>query len=67
MGGLVDAMGDTGLRDAARDFESSWGDGRHVLGRDLDALRDASRACADAFRQVDEQTVNALVEGEAGQ
>jgi hypothetical protein len=67
MGDMVEAMGDKKLRSAARDFEKSWGDGRFVLGRDLQALRDASRACADAFRETDEQTVNALVEGQKEQ
>lgn len=67
MGGMVDALGDQRMRDAAQDFEGSWGDGRYVLGRDMVALRDASRSCADAFRQTDEQTVNALVEGNGGQ
>lgn len=67
MGGMVDAMGDKRMRDAARDFEKSWGDGRFVLGRDLVALRDASRTAADAFRDTDEQTANTLTEGREGQ
>jgi hypothetical protein len=67
MGGMVDAMGDRRVQDAARDFEKSWGDGRFVLGRDLVALRDASRTAADAFRGTDEQTANALTQGNGGQ
>lgn len=67
MGGMVDAMGDKRMRDAGRDFEKSWGDGRFVLGRDLVALRDASRTAADAFRSTDEQAANALTESSGGQ
>ncbi|MFC0109613.1 hypothetical protein [Kibdelosporangium aridum] len=67
MGDVVEALADQKLETAAWDFEKAWGDGRYVLGRDLDGLRDASRAVADAFQQTDEQTVNALTEGENGQ
>ncbi|WP_433119404.1 hypothetical protein [Micromonospora sp. CA-246542] len=60
MGAVVDTLGQRGLEDAARNFEKRWGDGRHVVGKDLGGVRDAAKAVADAFRETDTQTVNAL-------
>lgn len=55
-----DALGNRTLQDGARDFERSWGDGRFVLGRDLEGVRDAAKAVVDAFEQTDQATVDAL-------
>jgi hypothetical protein len=57
---VVDNLGQRDLESAAYDFEKRWGDGRFVVYRDLDGLRDAAKAVADAFQETDEQTVNAL-------
>ncbi|MEV6365941.1 hypothetical protein FXF53_24460 [Micromonospora sp. WP24] len=60
MGSVVDTLGQRELEKAAHEFEKRWGDGRHVVAKDLEGVRDASKAVADAFRETDEQTVNAL-------
>ncbi|MEV4810100.1 hypothetical protein [Micromonospora avicenniae] len=60
MGHVVDTLGQRELEKAAHEFEKKWGDGRHVVAKDLEGVRDAAKAVADAFRETDEQTVNAL-------
>ena len=60
MGAVVDTLGQRDLEGAAHEFEKRWGDGRYVLAKDLDGVRDAAKAVADAFRETDEQTVAAL-------
>ncbi|MFD0785375.1 hypothetical protein ACFQZ8_15820 [Micromonospora azadirachtae] len=60
MGHAVDTLGQRELEKAAHEFEKKWGDGRHVVAKDLEGVRDAAKAVADAFRETDEQTVNAL-------
>jgi len=60
MGAVVDTLGQRELEGAAREFEKRWGDGRYVLAKDLDGVRDAAKAVADAFWETDEQTVAAL-------
>ncbi|MGW4464938.1 hypothetical protein [Micromonospora sp. NPDC004704] len=62
MGQLVDTLGQHDLESAAHEFEKRWGDGRHVLAKDLEGVRDAAKAVADAFRETDEQTAAALTE-----
>ncbi|MEV4758827.1 hypothetical protein AB0J86_27535 [Micromonospora sp. NPDC049559] len=60
MGHLVDSLGQHDLESAAHEFEKRWGDGRHVVGKDLEGVRDAAKSVADAFRTTDEETVAAL-------
>ena len=60
MGHLVDDLGQRTLESAAQTFEKSWSDGRYVIGRDLDGVRDASKAVVDAFQKTDDSTVDAL-------
>jgi hypothetical protein len=67
LGGLVDALGQDELEGAARKFEKSWGDGRYVVGRDLEGVRDAAKSVADAFRQTDDATAEALTAPPAGE
>ncbi|MFC4020556.1 hypothetical protein ACFOW4_21805 [Micromonospora sp. GCM10011542] len=66
MGHVVDTLGQRDLQKAAHDFEKRWGDGRHVVAKDLEGVRDAAKAVADAFRETDEQTVNALTNPDDG-
>ncbi|MEU8256627.1 hypothetical protein AB0C06_20460 [Micromonospora inaquosa] len=60
MGPVVDTLGQHELEAAAREFEKRWGDGRYVVAKDLEGVRDAAKAVADAFRETDDQTVAAL-------
>lgn len=60
MGNQVRSLGQRELQAAARDFERSWNDGRHVVDKDLRDVRDASKTVADAFQQVDDAVVAAL-------
>jgi hypothetical protein len=60
MGHLVQLLGQRDLQSAGQRFEKSWSDGRHVIGKDLGDIRDASKAVADAFQQTDEAVINAL-------
>ncbi|MFI5934100.1 hypothetical protein [Actinoplanes sp. NPDC051494] len=65
MGREVDSLGHRGLQKAARHFEKRWGDGRHVVGKDLSGVRDAAKAVADAFAETDTAVGNALDPGTA--
>ena len=60
MGAEVDTLGHRDLEKAGHHFEKRWGDGRHVVGKDMEGVRDAAKAVADAFREADEQTGAAL-------
>lgn len=60
MGDRVEALGHRELRAAGEDFERSWGDGRYVVGRDLEGIRDAAKSVAEAFAQTDQATADAL-------
>ncbi|MBY8874510.1 hypothetical protein K7640_22030 [Micromonospora sp. PLK6-60] len=60
MGPVVDTLGQRELESAAREFEKRWGDGRYVVAKDLEGVRDAAKAVADAFRETDDQTAAAL-------
>ncbi|MEU7755777.1 hypothetical protein AB0B57_24155 [Micromonospora sp. NPDC049101] len=66
MGAVVDTLGQRNLEDAAHHFEKRWGDGRHVVAKDLEGVRDAAKAVADAFKEADTQTANALTAPEQG-
>ena len=60
MGAEVDTLGHRDLEKAGHHFEKRWGDGRHVVGKDMEGVRDAAKAVADAFKEADEQTGAAL-------
>ncbi|MGW3786521.1 hypothetical protein ACWD5Z_18205 [Micromonospora chokoriensis] len=60
MGPVVDTLGQRELEGAAREFEKRWGDGRYVVAKDLEGVRDAAKAVADAFRETDDQTAASL-------
>ncbi|WP_422772899.1 hypothetical protein ACN28C_07995 [Plantactinospora sp. WMMC1484] len=60
MGPVVDTLGQRELEAAAREFEKRWGDGRYVVAKDLEGVRDAAKAVADAFRETDDQTAASL-------
>jgi predicted lipid-binding transport protein (Tim44 family) len=60
LGDQIAALGHEELQAASYDFERSWADGRTVVGRDLEGVRDAAKAVVDAFAQTDQATVDAL-------